>query len=137
MNKKQSVKKIRKQSFTVDNGTYPFDLAVFIGFSHNDVVKFIEKKKNYKLSDDEFEILHRYGKAKTTMLKGGQTIIQITDNVSEIKFKSLLAHEIFHAVEFLMEKIGVKYHIDSGETWAYQIEYITGSIYERLAPIKS
>jgi hypothetical protein len=125
-------RKIRKQSFVVDNGTYPFDVAVFIGHSHKEICDFIEKRKNYKLSNDEFEILHRHGKAKTTMLKGGQTILQITNEVDDVKFKALLAHEIFHAVEFLMEKIGSKYNIESGETWAYQIEYLTGSIYEKL-----
>lgn len=123
---------IKKQFCIVDNGTYPFDIAVFIHHSHKEICDFIEKKKNYKLADDEFEILHRKGKAKTTMLRGGQTIIQIGDFNTETKFKALLAHEIFHAVEFLMEKIGSKYNIDSGETWAYQIEYITGSIYEKL-----
>lgn len=122
----------KKQHFIVNNGTYPFDIAVFIGYSHKEICNFIEKKKGYKLSDEEFEKLHRQGKAKTVMLKGGQTVIQIGTGNHPVKFKALLAHEIFHAVEFLMEKVGIKYDIDSGEAWAYQIEYITGSIYEKL-----
>lgn len=42
--------------------------------------------------------------------------------------KGLLAHEIFHACELIMEGIGQKYNYSDtccNETWAYLIQFIT------------
>jgi len=122
----------RKQIIIVDHGTYPFDVMICIESSHAEVVKHIEKK-GYKLNEEEKEHLKMRGCGRSVMLQGGQTVIRL-DRMSSIqKFHANLAHEIFHAVEFLFDRAGIKYNMEiSGEVFAYQIAYLTGSIYEKL-----
>ena len=62
------------------------------------------------------------------MLLGGQTIIRI-DCSKDIP---TLTHEVFHAVEFLFERVGIKHSNDSSEAFAYQIKYLMGSILEKI-----
>lgn len=121
----------KKQHFLVDNGTYPFDILVCVGMSHSEVVKVLEDKVG-KLTDDNFQKLHMVGNGRTLMLEGGQTIIQVRDLPEEAHFHANFAHEIFHAVEFLFNAVGSKHDISSGETWAYQIGFITKNIYRKL-----
>ena len=119
---------MKKRMFIVNHGTYPFNVLVCIGNKHKEIVKFIEKRK-YKLSEEEKEKLWMTGEGRTVILLGGQTIIRI-----DIKkdFYPTLTHEVFHAVEFLFDKIGIKHSDSSSEAWAYQIEYLMGSILEKL-----
>jgi hypothetical protein len=43
-----------------------------------------------------------------------------------------IAHEVFHAVQFLMDKIGCNLAHESEEPYAYLIQYVTNKIYENL-----
>lgn len=124
---------MKKQMFIVNNGTYPFDILVCIGQEHKDICKFIEKKKKYKLNKEEKEDIFMTGEGRTVRLRGGQTILRVGILKNKVHFRATLAHEIFHAVEFLFDRIGIKYNLEkSGEAFAYQIQYLTGSIYEKL-----
>ena len=122
----------KKTMFIVDNGTYPFDILVCIGSSHVEIKKRIEKT-GYKLSQEEEDKLWMNGNGRTVMLLGGQTILRVDLIKGKAKFHANMAHEIFHAVEFLFNRIGLFYDLEkSSEAFAYQIAYLTGSIYERL-----
>lgn len=122
------MKKKYSKMFIVNHGTYPFDILVCVNCEHKNIVKFIEKNKKYKLTDSEKEFLMMSGVGRTVMLLGGQTILRIND----AKDIPNLAHEVFHAVEFLFNKIGIKHSDDSSEAFAYQISYLMGSILEKL-----
>jgi hypothetical protein len=123
---------MKKQIFIVDHGTYPFDVMVCIGRSHAEVVKSLSKR-GYKLDDEETEKLWMSGKGRTIMLRNGATILRIDRFRRKADFYPFLFHEIFHAVEFLFEKIGLKHDVEtSSEAFAYQIQYLTGSILEQL-----
>mgnify|MGYP001560151673 FL=1 len=118
--------------FVVDHGTYNFDILVCIEQEIQTIYDYIEKKAKYTLNDEEKEKLTMRGKGRTVMLEGGQTILQLNLKKSDC-FQAYLAHEVFHAVEFLFERIGLKHDPEiSSEAFAYQIAYITGSIYEKL-----
>ena len=72
------------------------------------------------------------GCGRTVMLLGGQTILRLDIVKSKPDFYACLAHEVFHAVEFLFDRIGLKLSDDSGEAFAYQMQYLTRSILEKL-----
>jgi len=120
-----------KKMFTVNHGTYPFDVLVAIGQEHEDIVRWFKRKK-IKLSEEETEKLWMSGKGRTVMLKSGATVLRVDDIKNKADFHAHLSHEIFHAVEFLFDKIGLEHNVDAGEAFAYQIQYLTGSIYEKL-----
>lgn len=115
-----------KKCFVVDHGTYPFDVMVCIGMSHDEVLSRL-KKRGYEPDKDEADGIRMDGVGRTCMLKSGATVLQVrTNNHGQI------AHEIYHAVEFLFDRIGVKYKMTSSETWAYQIQFLTDEIYKKL-----
>lgn len=122
---------MKKQSFRIDHGTYPFDILVCIGYSHHDVCVAV-KKTGYVLNDSERDKLHKEGIGRTVMLEGGATVIQVDPIKDKAHFHANVAHEIFHAVEFLFNAAGLKHHISAGEAWAYQVQHLTKQFYEKL-----
>ena len=120
-----------KKHFYIDHGTFSFNIAVFIGYEHNEMIKDLSKVCD--LTEEEKEVLFMEGMGRTTMLSGNQTIIQLKNISCPIKFHGLLAHEIFHAVEFLFDIIGIPHDPEkTSESYAYQIQYLTEQIYKKL-----
>ena len=120
-----------KKMFTVDHGTFPFDILVCIGCEHEDIISKL-KKLGQKLDEEEIEKIWMEGRGRTIMLRNGQTVLRLDNIKNKVDFHATLSHEIFHAVEFLFDKIGIKHSKKSSEAFAYQIQYLTGSIYEKL-----
>lgn len=120
------MKKIKKRNFIISWEIYPFDVLVSIGEEHADILKHI-KKTGYELDDEEKEKIWMSGRGRTIMLKGGQTIVRLDTETPDV-----IAHEVFHAVAFLMDKIKIKLTQDSDEAFAYAIEFLTKRIYKEL-----
>ena len=122
---------IKKQIFRVDHGTYPFEVLVCIGTEHKDVLKYLRKYTD--VSEEESEALILTGNGRACMLNDGKTVLQLNNKINPIDFYATLAHEVFHVVEFLFHRVGIKHDFEtSGEAYAYQIQYITGSILEKI-----
>jgi hypothetical protein len=71
---------------------------------------------------------------RMVMFIGKQTIIRLNfmprlKNPIEM---SLLQHEIFHAVGFIMSEINTPLNNDTHETYAYLIQYLTEEVYKEL-----
>jgi hypothetical protein len=71
----------------------------------------------------------------------GRTIMFLATNVTVIRLKHIpncpvsigyMSHEIFHATQFLFDKIGIGYWEDSYEAFAYYIAYITQNILSKF-----
>lgn len=71
-------------------------------------------------------------KGRMVMLDGNQSVIRLPSKPKTPEDYGYLAHEIFHAVEFLFERIRLPHSIDSGEAYAYLIGYITTEIYKKI-----
>ena len=121
--------------FIIDWHIFPFDVLVCLGVTREEIIKKIHKSYTYKLNSEELEKLQMLGRGKTVMLEGGQTILWI-------KFipklgSGVLAHEIFHAVHFLLNKIGVVIEgFDKDELPAYIIEYLNNQIVQKIIDSK-
>ena len=114
------------KNFIVSWKIYPFDVMVSVKERQEDIVKRIERT-GYKLDADEKEKLWMTGQGRTVMLRGGQTILRL-DTLKH----GVISHEVFHAVDFLMNKVGIKLTEESDEAYAYAIEYLTNEIYKNL-----
>ncbi len=106
-------------------GLYPFDVLVVLGMDREEIFAWF-KKKGLLLTEEDKKYIKMTGRGRTVMLPNGQTILWIKYMPACID--GVVAHEIFHVVSFLMEKIGVKYSFDSDEAFAYAIEYLTNII---------
>jgi hypothetical protein len=113
----------RGMSFVIPYVVYPFDLFVSIGQSDKYVIKDLKTKLQDKYHIEIQELLGD-NDARTMMFTGGQTVIRFRSNPNS----SIIAHEVFHAVHFLFERITLPLSVSSGEAYAYLIQYITEQI---------
>lgn len=126
------MKKNKKDSliFLVSHGSYPFDILVAIYSTDKQVKNYLKKKCNYELDEDEERGIECPGVGRTAMLSNGATVLRVEDRRSKGHFHATLAHEVFHAVEFLFNRVGIKHCDESSEAFAYQIGYILGEFYK-------
>lgn len=118
-------------NFIINLEVYPFDVMVSIGETDEAVVKMFEKK-GIEMGEEAKEAIKIRGKARTIMLVGGQSLLRLPKH-PETNFEyAVLQHEIFHVVEFVMSKIGIKLCNKSDEAYAYLIQFLTLKIYNKL-----
>lgn len=64
--------------------------------------------------------------------EAGYTIIRFKKKPTTCEEFGTVSHEIFHAVDFIFQRIGVSLCLQSGESYAYLIGYITEQFYSKL-----
>jgi len=106
---------------------FPFEVMVCLGMDKEEVLKELEK---YYIPDDEKEYVKMEGRGKTIMFKGGETLIWMENYPRP--GSGVLAHECFHAIYFLLDKIGITIDGSSDELVAYMLEYLTNEIHKKL-----
>lgn len=118
----------RPKFFLTDFGVYPVDILVTIGTTEAEVLAKLKNGCHYKPDQEEIRNLNFKGKSGYTLrLKGGACILWIKEYRP-----GLLAHEIFHLVSLLYERIGSKFYVDDDEPVAYLIEFLTNRIYKGM-----
>lgn len=115
--------------FVVSWQIFPFDVLVCLGNPKKEILKWINRTK-YKLSEGEVEAITITGMGRTIILRGGQTILWLKNYPKA--GSGTLAHEIFHAVEMVTDRMGIKLSQDSDETFAYMVQYLTNEIVKKL-----
>lgn len=85
----------------------------------NGFTSYVDEVKDI-LSQDKAVIL-----AETFMLETGQTIMWFSEKQPNI---GLVAHEVFHAVYNLLERIGIRLSSDSEEAYAYLTQFLIKEI---------
>jgi len=122
-----------KNYFTVNLQIYPFDVIFSFDQSDQDMLKCV-KKHVYK--SDDLKPLMDMGetiKGRCVMLQSNITVIRIKTTENKAHNASIIAHEIFHAVTFILDKIGMPLGITiSDEAYAYLIQYLTKKVYEKI-----
>ncbi len=102
---------------------YGHDIVVSIGQTdealYEDIRANISEKKFNKIIANQTSI------ATTFKLKTGCILIRFKDNIDN---PGIVAHEAFHAIVYLFEKIGIEYAYESEEAYAYTLEYLTNKI---------
>jgi hypothetical protein len=116
-----SIKKVFK---IISWEIYPFDLLFCYNCSDKNIRDYVEKNF-YKLTKrEEKNLTFSNMVGGTVMLEGGQTILWIK-NKHDL---GVLAHEVYHAVCFLMDRIDVQLSESSEEAFAYAIEFMMNKI---------
>lgn len=116
---------------------YPFDIM----FSINETDKQFKKSIESKLHPEHFDQFMTDtsipkmensipGTARTVRLSSGQTIVRINHFENTPQMHGVLAHEIFHAIEFLFRRIEIVLCNKSDEAYAYAIGYLTEQFYK-------
>lgn len=122
--------KKKSLNFIVPLVVYPFDVMVSIG--EEDAI--LEKKlKSSGVDVGTVELVHsETARGRCILFGGNRTLVRIYKYPDKPVDYGYLQHEIFHAVEFIFDRIGMKLTTDSDEAYAYLIAYLTTKIHERL-----
>lgn len=125
-------------NFIIDLVVYPFDIMFSIGESDKEFMRTLKDRlpKKYlpKKSEDNICQLEDECRGRTWHhLEGGQTIIRLKKKPKSEQEMGSLAHEIFHAVDFIFRHVGIQLSSDSDEAYAYLIGYITEQFYKNIA----
>ena len=122
-----------KKNFIIPLVVYPFDVMVSIGESNEEITSRLEAL-NISTQDIELIIFNdETVQGRAVMLSSNQTIIRIRRTPRTAVHYGQLQHEIFHAVAFIMERIGTPLQIMvSDEPYAYLVQYLTTEIYKQL-----
>ena len=75
--------------------------------------------------------------ARTSITEQGSVILWMPSLPKTTKDCGTLAHEIFHAARFILNKIGINLSDDTEEVYAYLIGYITLQIEEFVTSCES
>lgn len=119
--------KLKGKNFIIPYVVYPFDYMFSFGQSDENLFKLL---RNKGIVDPEVVIIR--GNARCVMFENGQTVIRLRVVPSKPHEYGYLQHEIFHAVDFLFNRIGIELSEKSNEAYAYLIEYLTKEVYERI-----
>jgi len=102
---------------------YGHDIVVSIGQIDDDLYDLIKenisRKRFDKLLGNQTAI------ATTSKFKNGCIIIRFSKDIKDI---GIVAHEAFHAIIFLFEKIGIQFSYQSEEAYAYALEFLVNQI---------
>lgn len=107
---------------------YPFSLYVSIGETDDQVIEGMKKLG----MDENFDSLKLHGDGRCVFFECGWTVMRLNEMPTCPRTRGILAHEIFHAVHFLLDHIGLKLTYESGEAFAYLTDYITEKIYSKI-----
>ncbi|HQV54299.1 MAG TPA: hypothetical protein PLX17_02240 [Chitinophagaceae bacterium] len=123
----------KKLNFIIPLVIYPFDVMVSFGETNEEIDKHFKK---YNLSADDISmatITSKTVQGRTVMFSTNQTLIRLVKFTGTPKDYGNLQHEIFHAVTFVMDRIGMKLVVEeSDEAYSYLIDYLTVEIYKKI-----
>jgi len=102
---------------------FAHDIVVSIGQSDEDLYE--EIKENISKKKFDKRMANQKSIATTFKLKTGAILIRFKDDIDN---PGIVAHEAFHAIVYLFEKIGIDFAYESEEAYAYSLEYLTNQI---------
>jgi hypothetical protein len=128
-----------KTHFTVDLVIYPFDIMFSLGEEEGEIREFLGK--GYEMEQEDVDELFNVPLAQGRCYhhaSKGWTFIRLKHFPEDPKVFGYLQHEIFHAVTFIMNKIGMSFDLNvSDEAYAYLIGYVTEQAYLNINEVKS
>lgn len=120
---------MKSMNFIIDLVVYPFDFMVSVAQTDAELKKALRK---YNITDPTGIERINNEEAKCVNFEGNQTLIRLYKYPKTAFDYGNLQHEIFHGVQFLFFKINLPLTVESGEAYAYLIDYLTTEIYKRL-----
>lgn len=124
----------KSHNFIVPLVVYPFDIMFSVGETDKQLMDAINDRMDNEDSKVFLEDELLFNVPPTRLgytlhnLKGGQTVVRFRNQPKT----DVVAHEIFHAIEFIFDRIGLPHSRDTSESWAYALQYVTKEFYYNL-----
>lgn len=128
----------KSYNFIIALHIYPFDIMFSINESDLSVCNAVKDRlvdSDYKVFEEDDILFHMPTNCDGRTvhnIEGGQTIVRLRSKPNDPHGYSVVAHEIFHAVDFIMRRIGITLGSDSDEAYAYLIGYVTREFFKAI-----
>lgn len=127
-------KKQTNINFIIPLVVYPFDVMISIGQDNEQLGKVLDTMSN--LTEEDIRACgypSEYVKGRAVMFSTNASIIRLRNLPKTPIDFGTLAHEVFHIVTFVMDRVGMKLKLNvSDEAYSYLVGYITEQIYENI-----
>jgi len=136
--KKQKPKKTKKAnpSFAaiISMEVYPFEVMLSVNQDEEQLRAELDKYTTLKESDIQAcAYPSDFVQGRAVMFSNNASIIRLRKLPTTSKDYGILAHEIFHIVTFVLERVGLSLDINtSDEAYAYLTGYLTEKIYDAM-----
>lgn len=126
--------KVKKLNFIIPLAIYPFDIMFSFNQNYDEFGKSVINKWPPTILEDFKKYEHPNGKGLTYIYVSETHLCCMVkiDYFNINKDHGILAHEIFHACEFILRKCGFELNSNSHEAYAYLIGYVTQEVYKKL-----
>ncbi len=128
-------KKKKQLNFIIPLVIYPFDVMISINESWDDFAKSVTNKWGADILENFKKYDHPNGEGLSYVYTSESKLccmLKVHFFENNPNGHGILAHEIFHACEFVLRQCGVKLNSNSHEAYAYLIGYLTTEIYKKI-----
>lgn len=121
-------------NFIIPLVVYPFDVMISVGESDKQVRSAVRKRlhaDDFTVFDGDPHLFHMVNGCHARTVHnpfGGQTVIRFESEPDH----GIVAHEIFHAVNYVLTRVGITLSQDSDEAYAYLLHYVVSQYYEKV-----
>lgn len=119
--------KNKSKSFIIPWIIFPFETMVCLGMKQEEVLKVLDK---YDLTEEDKEHVVMEGTGRTVIFSGNGTLLWLKEYPDP--GSGVLAHECFHVVFFLLDKIQITIGDTNDELVAYMLQYLIDEIYKKM-----
>ena len=133
---KKAKKKNLNPSFAViiSMEVYPFEVMLSVNQDNDQLGAELGKYPNLREGDIQAcAYPSEFVQGRAVLFSTGASIIRLRKLPTTSKDYGVLAHEIFHIVTFVLDRVGMSLNINtSDEAYAYLTGYLTEKIYEAM-----
>jgi hypothetical protein len=121
-----------KKLFYVDCKVYPYHILVYFGKDKTPMLNKLKKTKGMDLDWVKYLEEGEWSYGDFCSSKDGVTALTMKCVPVSITDYGVLSHEVFHAVAYIMNRVGMTLSRDSEEAYAYLTEHIHKEIYRQM-----
>ena len=111
---------------------YPFDVMLSFGETDVKLENTLKPYLSQYALDEGLHLIDEGTYAKCIHYSTGHTIIRMRQIPKTAEHYAALQHEIFHAADFILARVGMELCPKSREAYAYLIDYITKQVYTQI-----
>lgn len=135
------IPKLKNKGFSIPLGIYPFTIFISFGSLDNFKKLFIKDEYMNKITEEGYnDIIFHFNNeddytAKTLQLNNGNILIHFKHlhfPNSNGYIVNTIAHESLHAVEMVLNRIGMKLNSKTDEAYCYLLGWIVEKIMEEI-----
>lgn len=124
--------------FKVNCGTYPIECLVYFGKPTKKIYKELRTYNTKEIELNTLKESFETSGAFSILFSSNIGLIWVHKEPKDIKYISILIHEISHFAFQIMNTVGIEYDkMGANEAFTYQIEYLSKQILSNIENLNS